>query len=126
MQTEFTWGPASVAYPDWKGTAQIDQKMTGDNWVYDIVGIDHDEWTVIGFDFGGGDQQLHKPQIVAVPAGTDLSARRVEATMFQLHEVEALDLLLRMIHSFDMRFRSRAMENTEIVITRLDDIPAQD
>ena len=26
---EYEWGHAAVTYPDWVGTAQLDQKLTG-------------------------------------------------------------------------------------------------
>jgi hypothetical protein len=43
---EYEWGDASVSFPDWIGTAQLDQKMTGTVDVYTLTGIDPDEWLI--------------------------------------------------------------------------------
>lgn len=51
---EYEWGDASVGHPDWIGTVQLDQKMTGTTDIYSLTGIDHDEWQIIGLDFGAG------------------------------------------------------------------------
>lgn len=121
----FEWGPAEVAYPDWKGTAQIDEKLTGEESIYTIAGIDQDEWTIIGLDFGGGESGFHSPEIVVVPRGTDLDSGRIEGRLIRLHEVETFDLLSRIIHLLSMKFRTRRVESAQIVITSVGDIPTQ-
>ena len=44
------WGDASVTFPDWKGTAQVDERRTVP-WegLTRTVGLDADEWQVVGF-----------------------------------------------------------------------------
>lgn len=48
----FLWGDAEVTYPDWNGTAQLDERMTGVH-LNDLVGLDSGEWMIIGLDIGG-------------------------------------------------------------------------
>ncbi|WP_152364936.1 hypothetical protein [Microlunatus speluncae] len=63
MDVGVEWGDATVSYPDWKGTFQIDEKMTGPTSIYDLTTINRDEWMIIGFDWGGGELLDHKGQI---------------------------------------------------------------
>jgi hypothetical protein len=44
------WGDASVTFPDWMGTAQVDERRTVP-WegLGRTVGLDADEWQVVGF-----------------------------------------------------------------------------
>ena len=50
------WGEASVTYPDWRGTAQLDERMTVP-WegLARTVGLDGQQWQVVGFSIGGGE-----------------------------------------------------------------------
>jgi hypothetical protein len=127
---EYVWGDASVSFPDWKGTAQLDQKMTGDVDVYNLTGINPDEWQIIGLDFGGGERGMHNVHVIAVPRSewgdsppSDLSD--VRAVEIQIHNgIDPFDLLRQMTHVLDMRFRIRAVKNSTITITeRLDEPP---
>lgn len=121
----YEWGPAEVMHPDWKGTAQIEEKLTGDESIYTISGVDRNEWTIIGIDLNGGESGFHSPRIVVVPRGSDLDSGRIEAKMIRLHEVTTFDLLSRIIHLFGMTLRTRRVESAEIVITSVGDIPPQ-
>ena len=58
------WGDAEVTYPDWVGTAQLDEKMTTPT-IQDIVDLDHDEWLIVGIDIGGGESG-HNVKVLAV------------------------------------------------------------
>ncbi|MFF0707412.1 hypothetical protein [Gordonia sputi] len=122
---QYEWGQASVAYPDWQGTVQLDEKMTGDDSVYSMTGVDREQWTIIGLDLGGGESGMHALEVVVVPRGTDLGASRLEATMIRIHNVDALGVLQRMMHVFDMRMRIRSTLDASIVVTDLGDIPEQ-
>ncbi|WIX76925.1 hypothetical protein QRX50_36715 [Amycolatopsis carbonis] len=53
---EEIWGEASIPFPDWKGTAQLDERMTVP-WegLARTVGLDHEQWQVVGFSIGGGE-----------------------------------------------------------------------
>lgn len=114
-----------MGFPDWKGTAQLDERMTGKS-IYETTGVDFDEWTIIGLDIGGGESGVHDLEIVVVPRGTDLSAPRIEADHLMVHGVDGFEALKSMMHVFEMRFRIRRLEDTEIVITKRGDIPPQD
>lgn len=39
------WRDAEVTYPDWNGTAQLDQRMTPAS-LEQVVGLDRDEWHI--------------------------------------------------------------------------------
>jgi hypothetical protein len=130
---EYEWGNAEVAHPDWSGTAQLDQKMTGNVDVYSITGIDHKEWQIIGLDFGGGETGMHNLHVIAVPRsewgkqGPPSALSNVRAADIQIHnDIDPFDLLRQIMHVFDLRFRIRAVEDSTITITELLDEPPQD
>lgn len=127
----YVWGDAEVSHPDWSGTAQLDEKMTGQTDIYDYTGIDRDEWMIVGLDFGGGEAGMQDPHVIAVRTSeldgrhiTDLSA--VNAADIQIHGVDPFELLKKMTHYLDMRFRSRAIKNATVTITKLLDQPPQE
>ena len=128
---EYEWGHASVSFPDWIGTAQLDQKMNGSTDVYDLTGIDRDEWQIIGLDFGAGEFGRHMPHVIAVRRSewgesppSDLSD--VRAVDIQIHNgIDPFELLQQMTHVLDMRFRIRAVKDSTITITELLDEPPQ-
>ncbi|MPV50132.1 hypothetical protein GCG21_08960 [Pseudactinotalea sp. HY160] len=124
--TRYEWGPAAVTYPDWQGTAQIDEKLTGDVDMYSLAGIDRDEWTIIGLEFGGGESGWHELHLIAVPHGTNLDADHIEATDLLIHDVNPVDFLRQVLHSADFRFRSQGMAGKTITVTALGDVPEQD
>ena len=126
----YEWKHASVAYPDWIGTAQLDQKITGDENLYDWVGVDFDEWQIIGLDFGAGESGLHNLHVIAVPraewsAQKDSGISEIMATDIQIHDVNAVELLLKMTHMLDVRFRIRAVKDSRIMINGYGDVPPQ-
>lgn len=128
---EYEWGHAKVTYPDWVGTAQLDQKLTGPVDIYDLTGVDRDEWLIIGLDFGGGETGMHTPHVIAVRQ-SELAERPIydmtdiQAADIQIHDVEPFELLQRITHLLDMRFRIRAVRDATITITELLDVPPQD
>jgi hypothetical protein len=128
---EHEWGDASVGFPDWIGTAQLDQKMTGNVDVYSLTGIDSEEWLIVGLDFGGGETGMHNLHVIAVRK-SELGDRHisdvsdVRAADIQIHNgIDPFELLRQMTHQLDMRFRIRATKNATITITELLDEPPQ-
>ncbi len=128
---EHEWGHAEVGFPDWKGTAQLDEKLTGPESIYDWTGVDEDEFQIIGFSFGGGESGVHDPHVIAVRKSergdrhiSDISD--IRAVDIQIHDVDPFELLLKMTHYLDVRFRLRAVENATITITELLDSPPQE
>jgi hypothetical protein len=128
---EYEWGHATVTYPDWVGTAQLDQKLTGPVDIYDLTGVDRDEWLIIGLNFGGGETGMHTPHVIAVRK-SELAERRVyempkiRAADIQIHGVEPFELLQRITHVLDMRLRIRSVHDATITITEHLDVPPQD
>jgi hypothetical protein len=128
---EYEWGDASVGFPDWIGTAQLDQKMTGNVDVYSLTGIDSEEWLIVGLDFGGGDSGWHNPHVIAVRK-SELGERHisevsdVRAANIKIHSVDdPFELLRQMTHLLDMRFRINSTKNATITITEHLDEPPQ-
>jgi len=79
---DYVWGDASVTYPDWQGTMQIDQIMTRRS-LNEITGIP-DRWAIIGLDWGGGEEldhsgrkrlNPHEMSAIVVPATGILPSR---------------------------------------------------
>lgn len=123
--SDYEWGPAEVTYPDWQGTMQIDERMTRPWDLYEFTKIDHDRWTIIGFDWGAGESGVHAPEAIVVPAESSFSGD-LRATSILLHEVDPFELLTKMAHVADFRMRTRAVVDSKIVIVDRQDIPEQE
>lgn len=128
------WGPAEVPYPDFKGTAQLDYKITGESG-FSQAGIDENKWRVVGFDLGGGEQS-HDAVVIAIDEDLISEAGGLEqlkeqrgyipVTELHLHEVEAYELLKSITHVFDLRMLRRHMNHRDIRVVSAEDIPPQD
>ncbi|KJL35474.1 hypothetical protein [Microbacterium azadirachtae] len=133
---ETIWRDAEVTYPDWNGTAQLDQRMTAPG-IETLIGLDPDEWFVIGLDIGGGEHK-HELRVVAVarehvPDGGDVLPRIADAnggaipvTEFLVHDVDPYEILQRITHMFELRMRVRGARDLPIKVTALGDVPTQD
>jgi hypothetical protein len=131
----FIWGEAEVTYPDFKGTAQLDQKMTGTSG-FTLAGIDQEKWLVIGLDIGGGEGE-HSLRVVAIdrdiiPDGQsnvlDYLVEKhghIPVTEILLHDVDPYEALKSVTHVFELRLRSRNAVGRNIMVTAYGDIPAQ-
>jgi hypothetical protein len=43
--------PAGATFPDWKGTAAAEASFIKDSGdLYELAGLDHDRWTILGID----------------------------------------------------------------------------
>lgn len=134
----YIWGDAEVTYPDWQGTAQLDQRMTSAG-IEKLIGLNEDEWTVVGIDIGGGESGLHELEVVAVHHSAEDVERRSDeslwqaiaranggelpATHFRVHEYDAFELLKRIMHVFEFRLRSRGAVDVPIRIMSRSDLP---
>lgn len=132
MDEEDVWGDAEVSFPDWMGTAQLDQRLHGPVGVYELTGIDPEEWLIVGLDFFAGERGMHQPHVIAVRK-SELGERHisdvsdVRAAKIQIHNgVDPFELLRQMTHLLNMRFRIRATKNATITITEILDEPPQD
>lgn len=135
MADGFLWRDAEVTYPDWVGTAQLDQRMTGKQFE-EIIGFDGDAWMIIGLDIGGGESG-HELRVIAVPSdalppGGNVVARyaeanggEVHATEFLVHDVDPYAVLRAITHMFELRMRIASCEGLPIRIVAQSDIPEQ-
>src|SRR5438270_828627 len=73
--TEFDPGAASTQYSEWKGTAAFDLPDR-DELLYDLAGVNRDEWFIIGMEIGGGrvgeGDLSSRVSVYAVPADAGL------------------------------------------------------
>lgn len=131
----YVWREAEVSYPDFKGTAQLDKKITGTNG-FTVAGIDPDKWLVVGLDIGGGegDHDLHVVAIdkETIPEGEGnvfdyLLTKHgyIPVTDLLLHDADPYEVLKSITHNFELRLRSRGTEGKPIKVTSLGDIPEQ-
>lgn len=138
MTDGYLWEEASVTYPDWKGTLQLDQSMT-QKGIEEVVGLDPDEWMVLGIDIGGGEHDHHL-RVIAVsrsifPEGGDVFPKIAEsnggeipATEFLIHDVDPYEVLKKITHMLDIRLRPRRIADSGIPVRIVDqgDVPEQD
>lgn len=130
MDDEDIWDAARVSYPDWNGTAQLDERMTIP-WrgLARTVGLDAEQWQVIGFEISGGE---HGYQLRVVATPRDVwrksgpgAGSEIEATEFLVHNVDPLAVLQQMTHVFELRMRHRGIGDAPVRIRALSDLPSE-
>ena len=124
------WGDASVTYPDWKGTAQIDERRTVP-WkgLARTVGLDADEWQVVGFSVSGGERHFDL-RIAAAPRDVWENFNRddggeIEVTEFLVHDVDPLEILSQMTHMFELKMLIRGLSGDQVRVRALSDLPKE-
>lgn len=127
---EELWDEARVAFPDWKGTAQLDERMTVP-WrgLARRVNLDSEQWQVVGFSIGGGEhgydlQVYAAPRVVWEKSASDDDAE-IEVTEFLVHKVDPLVILQEMTHMFELNMRIRGLENRRIRVRARSDLPSE-
>lgn len=131
----YIWGDAEVSYPDWKGTAQLDERITVPT-IHEILGDRLKDWFVIGIDIGGGELD-HDIKLIAVPKdalpdGGDVLPRYAEqcggeihATSFVMHDMDPYQFLKAIAHMFELRMRVSGCRDLPIRIVSMGDVPEQ-
>lgn len=133
MNNGSIWRDAEVTYPDWKGTAQLDQRRTTTS-IEEMIGLDRHAWMVVGLDIRGGKsgQNLHVVAIDRkdVPEGGDVLPRIAEAnggeipvTEFLVHGVDPYAVLHAVTHMFELRLRLARSVGIPIRVVRQSDVP---
>lgn len=128
----YEWADASVTYPDWVGTAQLDQRATAPG-VAAAVGLDPERWLVVGIDIGGG-EHAHHLHVVAVDqtelrSGEGLSelaaanGGQLPVTDFLIHDADPYAVLKAITHMFQLRLRVRGLAAVPIQVVALADGP---
>ncbi|MEU6204127.1 hypothetical protein ABZ814_11115 [Micromonospora musae] len=124
------WGEASVPFPDWQGTAQLDERMTVP-WkgLAETVGLDSDQWQVVGFSIGGGEhgynlRLLATPRDVWDKVKPDDDAE-VEVTEFLVHDVDPLAILQQMTHVFELKMQLRGLHGRQVRVRALSGLPSE-
>jgi hypothetical protein len=125
MADEFIWRAAEVSFPDWTGTAQLDQRRSAD--MAELAGLDSEKWLIVGFDIRAGEHG-HDLRVVAmdrdlIPEAADVfpiiaaeHGGEIPATEFLVHDVEPYELLQSISHGFQLRMRVRGTRDLPIRI----------
>lgn len=124
-----TWGNASVMYPDWKGTIQIDEMHTGQHSIYDLTNIDREQWLIIGLEWGTSEEGPHELHVVAVPHGTDLDGEApIEATKIMIHNSDPFAIIQQISNMAEFRVRLGWIEDAgrPVIVSQIGDEPEQD
>lgn len=137
METSI-WGDASVTYPDWNGTVQLDQRMTAPG-LEDLVGLDDAKWMIIGFEISGGERKPgHRLRVYAVdrdlirtasdvvPQVAAENGGELPVTQFLVHDVDPDEVLAAMTHQLSLHLRVRGARDLPIRIVALGDVPEQE
>ncbi len=126
-----TWDDAAVAYADWVGTAALEIKFTNDRRsMYEVTGIDPEDWQIIGLELGGtaSSEDTHVIAVRKSDLGdghiSDVSD--IKAAKILVHDVDPFDLLREIKNQLDIRLRSSATKDATVTITELLDHPPQD
>lgn len=124
------WGDASVTFPDWKGTAQLDERRTVP-WegLARTCGLEADSWQVVGFSVGGGEHGFDL-RIVASPREVwknfnPEDGGEIEATQFLVHDVDPLAILSQMTHMFELKMLIRGLSGDQVRVRALSDLPKE-
>lgn len=114
--------------PIGKGTVQLDERKTVP-WrgLARTVGLDVDEWQIVGFSIGGGERtfDLH---IAAAPRDVWANYNRedggeIEVTDFLVHDVDPLEILSHMTHMFEMKMYIRGLSGAKVRVRARSDLP---
>jgi len=124
------WGDASVTFPDWKGTAQLDERKTIPwDGLARTLGLDTNAWQVVGFSVSGGEHGFDL-RIVASPSEVWKSFNRddggeIEVTEFLVHDVDPLLILSQMTHMFELKMLIRGLSGNQVRVRALSDLPGE-
>jgi hypothetical protein len=124
------WGDAGVTFPDWKGTAQLDERKTVPwDGLARTFGLDTDSWQVVGFSVSGGEHGFDL-RIVASPSEVWKSFNRdnggeIEVTEFLVHDVDPLVVLSQMTHMFELKMLIRGLSGDQLRVRALSDLPSE-
>jgi hypothetical protein len=93
------------------------------------VGLNHEQWQVVGFSIGGGESGYHlrvyaAPRDVWERVQPDDGAD-VEVTEFLVHDVDPLAILQRMTHVFELNMRIRGLDNRRVRVRARSDLPSE-
>lgn len=91
------------------------------------VGLDTDEWQIVGFSISGGESQLNL-RIAAAPRAVWESYNHdeggeIEVTDFLVHNVDPLEILSQMTHVFEMKMFIRGLNGDHVRVMALSGLP---
>ncbi|MGX9295220.1 hypothetical protein [Tsukamurella paurometabola] len=131
MTEHYVWGEAELTHPDWRGTLALDERITGEDSLYSLTGVDKGKWQIIGIDLGGGEREFkHDLHVIALDRDW-IQGRRIseiaefEAVDIFVHDVDPYEVLRAITHQLDIRMRLRGLVGKRIAITNRLDVPEQ-
>lgn len=125
---------ASSSYGDWTGTAAADEHQTvGHRSPYEVVGLDPDQWWIVGFDFRETDltskDGLYVYAVQKDAMGiTSWDAIQlhgeangsVPVTSFLVHGVAPVELISESFNQFHVQLRTRNVGHDLDIVERAD------
>ncbi len=126
---------ANSTYGDWRGTAAGDVHQTiGHRNIYQVVGLNQDEWWILGIDSQSPDLtkagRLHVYAVNKAESGIDnLEALNlhgdangsVPVTNFLVHGVSPAELFAESFNQLQLQFRYRSLGH-DLDVVALDDL----
>ncbi|MFF0318847.1 hypothetical protein ACFYPH_29925 [Micromonospora sp. NPDC005252] len=93
------------------------------------VGLDGDQWQVVGFSIGGGEHG-YDLRVVATPVDVWEKVKpdddaEIEVTEFLVHNVDPLAILQQMTHVFELKMRLRGLDGRRVRVRALSDLPSE-
>lgn len=125
---------ARSSYGDWTGTAAADEHLTvGHRSPYEVVGLDPDQWWIVGFDFQGSDLN-HKDGLYVYAVQKDTMGitswdaiqlhgeanGSVPVTSFLVHGVAPAELINESFNQFQVQLRTRNVGHALDIVERSD------
>ncbi|KRE44555.1 hypothetical protein ASG92_12875 [Arthrobacter sp. Soil736] len=125
---------ARSSYGDWTGTAAADEhQTTGHRTPYEVVGLDPDEWWIIGFDFQGSDLTSKDGLYVYAVRKDSMGITNWDAiqlhgeangsvpvTSFLVHGVAPVELISESFNQFQVQLRTRNVGHHLDIVARDD------
>ena len=84
---------------------------------------------MVGFSIGGGEHE-YDLRVVATPRDVWEKVKpdddaEIEVTEFLVHDVDPLAILRQMTHVFELRMRLRGLDDRQIRVRALSDLPSE-
>ena len=123
-------GPASTTFNDWTGTVALDKPDRNRDHIYEIAGIDRDQWVIVAIELGGA-YEAEKMRELAHRESAKTGPVPVARRSIPRHASRD-DIAFRLLTEFKgwgiiFRFKTLVQQNLDVVVERDLDLeePAQ-
>jgi hypothetical protein len=115
-------GSAQVTWNDYVGTAAADdaQVLFNTRSLYEIAGLNRDEWTIVGLDFAMGPSERVVLYAAARSEDELAEAEQVAVTAFHLASSLQLDQFLREVFNrLSVRLLTSAVSDKQLLVSEV-------